>query len=112
MDYNEYIELVKKILHNPTGNKRYIHIIESLPDFWRWVAPNKAKLKKNLIKASFLTLIENGSNYDMFFTQDIGRRYKPSTKQWIERRQDHEIATLKDVPLEDIHKKYFWIMGL
>ena len=112
MDYEQHLALIKKSIHIPKGNKRYVQLIESLPNFWRWVSPNKAKLRKNLLKATFLTLLENGSNFDMSFTQDIGRRYKPSTKQWVERRRDHEITTIKDIPLEEICNKYYWIMGL
>ena len=90
---------------------KYTKIIESFPEFIRWLEPNKAKLSKNLVKASYLELLPKDDNYDMKFTQYIGRRYKPSTKEWIERRNDHLITVIEDVPLNEIQAKYNWIMG-
>ncbi|MCL2214775.1 MAG: hypothetical protein FWC06_06130 [Treponema sp.] len=112
MDYEQRLELIKKYLNfTKKSPRRYSSIVENFPEFLGWVDNNKIKLKRNLIKATFLTFINNGKNYDLIFTQDIGQRFKPSTGEWIERRNNHFVAKIENVPLDEISAKYNWIMG-
>jgi len=112
MDYQEQLNNLKIYVNiNKFKRGKYASIVESLPEFSKWVEPNKAKLKRNILKATFLTLVVNGKNYDLIFTQDIGRRFKRSTGEWIERRNNHFIAVIENVPVNEIYKKYDWIMG-
>ena len=112
MTNDEHVALMNKYLKTEAkAPRRYLSIVERLPEFDCWVKSNKIKLTKNLLKATYLSLIENGKNYDLLFTQNIGRRYRPSVGEWVEHRYDQFVAIIENVPVNEIDIKYNWIMG-
>ena len=109
MDLKQIIEFHHSFKVTP--DRKLARFLEVLPEFYRWVKSNKIKLSKNLIKATYLELVENDKNYDMIYTQDIGRVYRPSVNEWVEARPNHPVLTIEDVPLVLIGTKHEWIMG-